>query len=98
MSALVRQQAKDELRLFSLGAAGGTGFVVVCLFVFQGFMSGILMFLWVATRIEYVVVIAFVTDVVMQEPRPGRPRFLPVTAVALGLCLPVSLVALRYMI
>lgn len=98
MSTLTRTQALEELRLFSIGAAAGTAFVISLLFVFRGSVAGIMMFVWVATRTEYGVLFSYVFDIVMRPRVDGEPRFLPATALMLGGALPVTLVSLRYLL
>jgi len=97
MNALARSRAKEELRLFTLGALLGTAFVIGPLFVVQGVIGGILMFVWVASRIEYLIAASLVVDLVMRPKERGAPRFLPVTALTLGAALPIVLVSLRYL-
>jgi hypothetical protein len=89
-------QAKGELRLFAVGLLLGVSFVGSMLFVFHGMIQALLAFIWVATRVEYALVGAFVIDLVLQERAPDRPRYLPATGFACGFVLPVVLAALRY--
>jgi hypothetical protein len=96
MSVSARAQAKGELLLFAKGFALGVVFVVFTLFLFRGFLTGLFAFIWVASRIEYIMVGALVFDVILHQRVPGRPRYMPMTAFAGGLVLPVLLVWLSY--
>ena len=92
-----RHQAIKELKLFTFGAAAGTAFVMIALFLVPGYLTGMVAFIWVATRIEYALVIAIVIDLVMHPKDPEMPRYMPVTGLAAGGALPVVLVTLHYL-
>lgn len=98
MNAYARSRALKELRFFAMGGAMGTTFVLLTLFLVPGFVTGMLAFIWVATRIEYAMVSGVVIDLVLHPKDPGLPRYMPATGFAAGLSLPIVLVTVQYLL